>query len=165
MGKDYFIPRFGYICIMSTESPNKIHHGRNVKRFREMLGLKQDALAMSLGDDWNQKRISVLESKEEIDAEIMDQVAKALNVPVEAILNFDEEKAIYNIQNNYEGSTLNHSSNYQYNHQCTFNPIDKIVELFEENKKLYIEKIEMMERLLLAEREKNEALKSTIDKK
>jgi hypothetical protein len=38
----------------------KIHQGRNVKRFREMLGIKQDALAFDLGEDWNQKKISML---------------------------------------------------------------------------------------------------------
>lgn len=27
----------------------KIHEGRNVKRFREMLGIKQEALAFNLG--------------------------------------------------------------------------------------------------------------------
>jgi hypothetical protein len=41
---------------MNTETPNKIHQGRNVKRFREMLGIKQEALAYELGDDWNQKK-------------------------------------------------------------------------------------------------------------
>jgi len=35
----------------------KIHQGRNVKRFREMLGIKQEALAFDLGNDWNQKKI------------------------------------------------------------------------------------------------------------
>ena len=40
-----------------TTTPNhKIHQGRNIKRFREMLGIKQDALAYELGDDWNQQR-------------------------------------------------------------------------------------------------------------
>lgn len=34
-----------------TATPNhKIHEGGNVKRFREMLGIKQDALAADLGD-------------------------------------------------------------------------------------------------------------------
>ncbi len=28
-----------------------IHEGRNVKRIRETLGIKQDALAIELGDD------------------------------------------------------------------------------------------------------------------
>ncbi len=34
----------------------KIHQGRNIKRFHEMLVIKQEALAFELGDDWNQKR-------------------------------------------------------------------------------------------------------------
>lgn len=122
-----------------------------------MLGLKQEALALELGDDWTQKRISLLESKEIIEPEVLSEVAKALKVPEEAIKNFDEEKAIYNIQNNYEGSNSGATNvgpaNYM-NYQCTFNPIDKVVELFEENKRLYVEKIELLERLLQAEKDK-----------
>ena len=45
-----------------------IHQGRNVKRFGGMLGIKQEALAFDLGDDWNQKKVSLLEQKETIDA-------------------------------------------------------------------------------------------------
>jgi len=43
---------------------------------------------------------------------------------VEAIKNFDEKKAIYNIQNNYD----NAANNINY----LFNPIDKIVQLYDE---------------------------------
>ena len=96
-----------------------------------MLGIKQETLAQELGDDWTQSKISHLETKETVDPAILDQVAKVLKVPVEAIKNFDEEAAIVNIQNNYDGSTLNHSANYQYNYQPTFNPVDKVVELYE----------------------------------
>jgi DNA-binding XRE family transcriptional regulator len=35
---------------------HKIHEGRNVKRFREMLGIKQESLAAELGEDWTQKK-------------------------------------------------------------------------------------------------------------
>ncbi len=35
-----------------------IHEGRNVKHVRQRLGIKQDALAIELGDDENQKKIS-----------------------------------------------------------------------------------------------------------
>ena len=127
---------------MTTDNRNEtIHHGRNVKRFREMLNIKQEGLAISLGDDWNQKKISLLEQKEVIDDDVLEQVAKVLKVPVDAIKNFDAQEAIYNIQNNYEGSTLNHSSNYQYNYQPSFNPLDKVVELYES-------KIELYERML-----------------
>ena len=115
-----------------------------------MLGLKQEALALELGEDWNQKRISLLEAKETIEDDVLAQVAAILKVPVEAIKNFDEEKAIHNIQNNYDNAVIHGGPTVNYN--CTFNPIDKLVELFEENKKLY-------ERLLQAEKEKNELLK------
>ena len=125
-----------------------IHQGRNIKRFREMLGLKQEGLAGALGEDWNQKKVSLLEQKEMIDDTLLEQVAKVLKVPAEAIKNFDEEKAIFNIQNNYEGSILNYSSNYQYNYKPTFNPIDKIIELYEALVKSEKEKVEMLERLL-----------------
>jgi len=129
----------------TTNRPKAIHQGKNVKRFREMLGLKQEALADRIGGDWTQKKVSNIETSEEIEPQVLQQIADALKVPAEAILNFDEEKAIYNIQNNYEGSTLNNSSNQNY--QCTFNPLDKYDQLVEENKKLY-------EALLKAEREK-----------
>ena len=74
-------------------SDKTIHEGRNIKRIREMLGIKQDALAGELGDDWNQKKISLLEQKESIEPPLLEEVARALKVPVEAIKNFDEEKA------------------------------------------------------------------------
>jgi len=112
-----------------TNDNRTIHQGRNVKRFREMLGLKQEALAEKLGEEWTQKRISMLESKDVIETELLEQLAKALNVPAEAIKNFDEEKAIYNIQNNYEGSNPGAISVMQSNYQCTFNPIDEIKRL------------------------------------
>jgi hypothetical protein len=44
--------------------------------------------------------VSLLETKETIDPETLEQIAKTLKVPVEAIKNFNEEAAIYNIQNN-----------------------------------------------------------------
>lgn len=56
-----------------SDSPSKqIHQGRNVKRFREMLGIKQEALAYELGEDWNQKKISLLEQKEEIEEQAVN---------------------------------------------------------------------------------------------
>lgn len=77
-----------------SDTEKKIHQGRNVKCFRKMLGIKQEGLAMELGEDWNQKEISLLEAKEEIEPALLEQVAKVLKVPSEAIKNFDEEAAI-----------------------------------------------------------------------
>ncbi len=134
---------------MATDSNEKIHQGRNVKRFREMLGIKQEALAYELGDDWNQKKISLLEQKESIEEDLLEQVAKVLKVPVEAIKNFDEEAAIVYLNTFNDNSVSHVIGNYgTYN----FNPIEKWVEALEENKKLY-------ERLLESEREKVALLK------
>lgn len=120
-----------------------IHQGRNVKRFREMLGIKQEALANELGNDWNQRKVSLLEQKELIEEELLSQVAKVLKVPVDAIKNFDEEAAINVIGNNYHD---NSTSNVNYH--CTFNPIDKIVELYDALVKSEKEKIELMQKIL-----------------
>jgi len=134
-----------------------IHQGRNIKRFREMQGIKQEALAFDLGDDWSQRKISILEQKEVIEDVLLEQVAKILKVPVDAIKNFDEEKAVMNIQNNYEGSNSSATSvGFNNNNiECTFNPLDKLMEQVEKNEKLYEallkekdEKIALMERLM-----------------
>lgn len=137
----------------TKESNDKIHHGRNVKRFREMLGLKQEGLAYELGDDWNQKKISLLEQKETIDDDLLEQLAKALKVPVEAIRNFDEKAAI-----NIISSTFNDNASVNSNCTLNINPVEKWMEALEENKKLY-------ERLLQSEKEKVELLQSLLDKK
>jgi hypothetical protein len=125
----------------------KIHQGRNIKRFREMLGIKQEALAFELGDDWNQKKISLLEQKETVEANILAQVAKILKVPVEAFENFDEEQAVNIIANTFDNGSILNGINYN----PTFNPIDKLVTLHEEKIALYErmlkEKDEMMARL------------------
>ncbi|MBX9888958.1 MAG: helix-turn-helix domain-containing protein [Flavobacteriaceae bacterium] len=113
----------------------KIHQGRNVKRFREMLGIKQEALAYDLGEDWNQKKISMLEQKDVIEDNLLKQISGALRIPVEAFQNFDEEQAVNIISN-----TFNDQSN-GYNYYPTFNvnPVEKWIEALEEIKRLNLE--------------------------
>lgn len=119
-----------------------IHEGRNVKRIREILGVKQDVLALELGI--SQQAISALEQKEKIDEKILDDVAKILKVPVEAIKNFNEEAALNIINNTFhDNSALN---GILYN--PTFNPIDKVVELYERMIKERDEKIALLEKML-----------------
>jgi transcriptional regulator with XRE-family HTH domain len=123
-----------------------IHQGRNIKRFREMLGIKQEALAVELGADWNQRKVSLLENKEVIEEELLERVAKVLKVPGEAIRNFDEEAAIHNIQNNYDSSVINAGPSVNY--KCTFNPIEKIIELYEALVKSEKEKVDLLTKIL-----------------
>jgi transcriptional regulator with XRE-family HTH domain len=121
-----------------------IHQGRNVKRFREMLGIKQEALAVELGDDWNQRKISILEQKEVIGEELLTRVSKALKIPGEAIKNFDEENAVNIISNTFnEGSVLN-----GVNYYPPFNPIEKIIELYDALVKSEREKVLILEKIL-----------------
>ncbi len=128
----------------------KVHKGRNVKRFREILGIKQDALAYELGEGWNQQKISLLEQKETIELPLLRQISDAMKVPVEAIQNFDEEQAI-NIISNTVNNNDNATGNSLFSYYPTINSIEQIIKLHEEKIALYErmlkEKDQMMERL------------------
>ncbi|MCT4049130.1 helix-turn-helix transcriptional regulator [Elizabethkingia anophelis] len=136
--------------MIHTDMPNKkIHQGRNIKRFREMLGIKQDALAYELGEDWNQKKISLLEQKESVEKDILEQVAKILKVPTEAIENFDEEQAVNVIANTYSFQDFKDNAVASgFSYQPSFNPIDKMVDLYERMLQQQKEMIEKLERLI-----------------
>lgn len=135
---------------------HKIHQGRNVKRFREMLGIKQEALAFDIGGDWNQKKVSLLEQKEVIEDSLLQQIAEVLKIPVEAIQNFDEEQAVNIISNTFNIE----KDAYIGNSQPTFN-----INPIEEIKKLHEEKIELYERMLKEKDEMMARLEKLIDKK
>lgn len=126
-----------------------IHQGRNVKRYREMLGIKQETLAAEMGEDWNQRKVSLIEQKEIIEDNILMKVSNVLKIPVEAIKNFDEDTAINLLSNSFTSN--DHSTLNVINHNCTFNPIDKIVELYEA--------------LVQSEKEKVALLQNFLDKK
>ena len=133
---------------MSDSSSKQIHQGRNVKRFREMLGFKQEALAYELGEDWSQKKISALEQKEEIEESLLAQIAEVLKLPVDAFKNFDEEQAVNIISNKFEDFK---EGAVAINVNPNFHPVDQILKLHEEKIALYErmlkEKDEMMARL------------------
>jgi len=125
----------------------KIHQGRNVKRFREMLGIKQESLAFDLGEEWNQKKISMLEQKDVIEDNLLKQISDALKIPVEAFQNFDEEKVVNIISNTFSDFKDGASA---INIHPTFNPLKEVLKLHDEKIALYErmlkEKEEMMQR-------------------
>jgi transcriptional regulator with XRE-family HTH domain len=139
-----------------TMPHKQIHEGHNIKRFREMLGMKQDVLAKELGDDWTQKKISLLEAKETIELPVLQQVAAILQLPVEAIQNFDEEQAI-NIISNTVNNNDNATGTSLFSYNQVINPVEKWLESMEENKKLY-------ERMLLQQQQMIERLEKLINK-
>src|SRR5690606_29532092 len=136
------------------ETTQKKHLGRNISRIREMKGMKQETLAEILGI--SQQKMSVIENTEELDDVKLNEIAKALEVPANAIKEYSDEKMLNVITNNTfnsnDSSTLN-----AINVMPTFNPLDKLVEAYDENKKLY-------ERLLQAEKEKTTYLEQLLKK-
>ncbi len=123
-----------------TEKLNRRHTGRNVQRVRMYFGVKQEALAADLGI--SQQDVSKIEQQEEIDEGMLSQIAGVLGVSSEVIRDFDVERAIYNI-NNIRDNTFEQGST---SIAQQFNPLEKIIELYE--------------RLLQSEREKVELLKN-----
>jgi transcriptional regulator with XRE-family HTH domain len=132
---------------MSTlTKPN--HIGRKISRIRELKDMKQEALAQALGT--NQQAVSIMENSETIEEEKLIEVAKALGVSVEAIKNFSEE-GVFNYFNTFNDNSNGTVGNYH----CTFNPLDKLMEVYQEKEKLY-------ERLLQAEKDKNGYLENLV---
>ncbi|MFH7003457.1 helix-turn-helix domain-containing protein [Flavobacterium bizetiae] len=126
---------------MSTlTKPN--HIGRKISRIRELRDMKQEALAQALGT--NQQAISAIENSEIIDEEKLKAIAEVLGVTVEGIKNFSEEAVL-----NIIGNTINnHDNASSFNYSCTFNPLDKVVELYERLVLAEKEKVEYLEKLL-----------------
>jgi transcriptional regulator with XRE-family HTH domain len=124
------------------------HIGRKISKIRELRGIKQEALASLMGV--SQQTISKIEQSAEVEQDALEKIAQALGVTAEAVKNFSEE-AVVNYFNTFNDNSTNNGAVYAFN--STFNPINKLIEVYEENKKLY-------EQLLSSEREKIEILKN-----
>jgi len=141
----------------TSAKPTNTHIGRKISRIRELRGIKQEHLASELGV--SQQTISRMEQAETIEEDVLEKIAGILGVSSEAIKNYSDE-AVVNFFNTFNDNSVNQGAVGSNNYHCTFNPIDKIVDLYEENKKLFNEKIALLERLMQSEKEKVELLKS-----
>jgi len=127
---------------MTTTKPN--HIGRKIARIRELRGMKQEALAHELGI--SQQSVSHMEQSESLEDSKLEEVAKVLGVTKEGIENFSEETVLNVISNTFnsnDSSTLN-----AINVQPSFNPVDKVVELYERLVEAEKEKVRYLEELL-----------------
>lgn len=128
---------------MDTTTKPK-HIGRNISRIRELREMKQEALAIAIGV--SQQTISNIENSETIEDDKLQQIAEALGVSVEGIKNFSDEAVLNVISNTFnsnDNSTLN-----AINLQPSFNPLDKVVELFERLVEAEKDKVTYLEKLL-----------------
>lgn len=120
-----------------------LHLGRKIGRIRELRGMKQEALAAELGI--SQQAVSKIEQSAKVEEDALEKIAKILGVTADAVRNFSEE-AVFNYFNSFSDNSINQGPIGAHN-TCNFNPLDKVVELYE--------------RLLKSEQEKIEFLKST----
>lgn len=116
------------------ERKPKAHVGYNLRRIREIIGMKQDVLGMMMKNQIKQQTVSKWENAETIPDGLLNEFAEALGVTPDFIKNFNEEKAIYNIQNNsnntYNDHSVGHTQTCQPN--ITNNEsVEKVVEVFE----------------------------------
>ena len=132
-----------------TATNSQPHIGRKIQRIRTIKGIQQKNFAKLLGI--HSSTLSNIENSENVDEQRLQQIADALEMSVETIKNFNEEAVINYIQHINEGAVGN-QGNDMTNH---FNPVEKLVEVFEDNKKLY-------ERLLDSEHKRNEQLESQL---
>jgi len=110
-----------------------MHLGQNISKIRGFKRLPQKDIASKL--NLTQPEYSRIEKKEQIDDDLLERIATILEVSPEAIKNFSEDAAINIISSTL---TLNdNASSFNTYPVYNFNPIDKLVEMHEENKKLY----------------------------
>ncbi len=112
---------------MEETSIKKSNHGPNIRRWREWRNINQDVLAEQIGV--SQATLSSYEKKDKLEQDILEKIAKVLDIPVEAITELEQGTSI----NIYSGTWQDNAITNQY----TFNPLDKIVELYDEKIALY----------------------------
>ncbi|WP_333886231.1 helix-turn-helix transcriptional regulator [Sphingobacterium siyangense] len=113
------------------EKNETMHIGHNIKRIREIQGIKQEAFGQLCRNKYSQQRISDFENMVALDEPLLEELATALGVTAEFVQSFKDENVIYNIQHSH---TFNdHSTNSSQHSQPTFNNdgSDKLVTLLE----------------------------------
>jgi len=114
---------------METSTLKKNGHGPNVRLWREWRKMSQETLAELTG--YSQAALSGYEKDLKLKPEVIEKLAKALEIPVEAITEMGTDNSI-----NIISSTLHDNSGSVFN-SPNFNPLDKVVELYEQKEALY----------------------------
>lgn len=136
-----------------TENNKKIpHQGKNAKRFREAKGIKQEAIAIEL--DITQQAVSQLEKRQELDDEVIKVYARVVGIDEYFIRNMVDDSLLEGSTYFYDHSIQNKNVSTQ---TLTFNPLDKLVELYSEKDQLY-------ERMLSEKEKVNSYLEKALDK-
>ena len=123
---------------MTENTVYQAHHGNNIKRLREILGVKQETIAAEF--NISQQAVSDLEKKQFLDDDVLEKVSKVLKVPVDVIKKFNDETVVNIIANAFNDTSVCY--------QPVFNQIDKFMDLFERLLKTEQEKNALLEKML-----------------
>ncbi|MGN6437599.1 MAG: helix-turn-helix transcriptional regulator [Agriterribacter sp.] len=117
-----------------------VHVGQNIQKFRFIRNKSQMDMAVELesrlGRTISQQLISDIEKRETIeDDELLKQIADILKVDAEVLTNLNWDAAINVMSNTF----TNHDHSQQQfatyiNNSQVYNPLDKLIELFEKEK-------------------------------
>jgi len=118
-----------------------LYTGHKTERVRTVIGRSQTELGARLGI--SKQAVSKIEQAEVIEDDRLEKIAQALGISPEAINNFKEDALLFHIQHMHD-----HSTAYAYNFQCTYNPLDKVVELYERLLRVEREKVELLKKRL-----------------
>ncbi|MEN5085646.1 helix-turn-helix transcriptional regulator [Sphingobacterium faecium] len=113
------------------EKKETMHIGHNIKRIREIQGIKQEAFGQLCKSKYSQQRISDFENMVAFEEPLLKELSDALGVTTDFVKSFKDENVIYNIQHSH---TFNdHATNSSQHSQPTFNNdgSDKLLALLE----------------------------------
>jgi len=134
----------------------RIHQGQNVKIFRNMRNMKQEEFARQIGV--KQPVVTKLERQSIIEDAMLLKCAEVLGIPVDILKEFKLEEMLNNFIYNFD-KIQNTNGAFSFSKDCSNTnnnyPIEKLMELHQEN-------VELHERLLHAEKEKNALLEKML---
>lgn len=125
---------------METTAVRRSNHGANVKRWREWRNINQDVLAEKIGV--SQATLSGYEKRDKLEPEILEKIAKALDIPVEAITEMDDGTSI----NIFSGTWKDNA--YVSGYVTNINPLEKVIELYERLLKSEQEKVAILQEVI-----------------
>lgn len=135
-----------------------VNEGANVRKLRQILGIKQSAFAEKLGID--QSAVSRLESRRVIEEDTLLKIANIFNVSPKIIQELEENPLSVVVENTIfeSGSSNNGTVGYNEKIENTIHPLEKIIELNKQTTELY-------ERMVALEKEKLALLEQLLKEK
>lgn len=145
---------------MDEIQTKNVNQGANVRKLRQIMGMKQETLAEALHT--SQQKISRIEQSRVIEPQTLTKIADILNVSPKIIQELEENSNSIVIENNTFQSGSSNTGFMEIQHDNNDNrvihPIDKVVELSKEHAALY-------ERILAIEKEKIMLLEQLLKEK